>query len=80
MRPKRRADDLDRAISANFRRLRTERGVTLTRCAAALGVSYQQTSKFDQGENRLSASAIVRLSRVLEVPVAALLTVPEVTS
>jgi transcriptional regulator with XRE-family HTH domain len=37
--------------------------------AAALGISYQQLSKYEQGSNRISAGRLYLLSEVLDVPI-----------
>ena len=37
--------------------------------AERLGISFQQLQKYEKGSNRLSASRLFELSRILEVPV-----------
>jgi transcriptional regulator with XRE-family HTH domain len=37
--------------------------------AQALGVSFQQVQKYEQGKNRMSAALIVRIAKVLKVDV-----------
>ena len=43
-----------------------------TELAAALGVTFQQVQKYELGENRISASMLVRAARALQTTVAAL--------
>ena len=37
--------------------------------AAALGIPYQQLSKYEEGKNRIGASRLYQLSQVLDVPI-----------
>jgi transcriptional regulator with XRE-family HTH domain len=46
---------------------RTELGISQERLAEALGVSFQQVQKYERGANRISASRLYDLSRVLGV-------------
>ncbi len=48
---------------------RTLLGMTQTNLSDAIGVSYQQMQKYERGGNRISASRLFDLSRVLDVPV-----------
>lgn len=55
------------------KRLRIRRlllGLSQTAVAQALGVTFQQIQKYENGTNRVSASALVKLAAVLEVPAA----------
>jgi transcriptional regulator with XRE-family HTH domain len=60
---------LDRAIGARISVLRRARRLSQSRCAEVLGVSFQQMRKYEQGINRISAGAVVRLAELFEVPV-----------
>ncbi len=44
-------------------------GLTLQTLAKAVGVTYQQLQKYERGVNRIGASRLFNLSRVLDVPV-----------
>ncbi len=48
---------------------RTLLGMNQTNLGDAIGVSYQQMQKYERGTNRISASRLFDLSRVLDVPV-----------
>ncbi len=44
-------------------------GLTLQTLAKAVGVTYQQLQKYEWGVNRIGASRLFNLSRVLDVPI-----------
>jgi transcriptional regulator with XRE-family HTH domain len=60
---------LDRRIGERIRLRRTELGLTQDELAAALGVSYQQVQKYENGANRISAVRLWQIGRRLDVPV-----------
>jgi transcriptional regulator with XRE-family HTH domain len=51
------------------RERRTALGISQPKLAAALGIAYQQLYKYEQAKNRISASRLHQLSKVLGVPV-----------
>ncbi|WP_294644878.1 helix-turn-helix transcriptional regulator [uncultured Aureimonas sp.] len=61
----------DKSVNAHvgrrLRQARVARGTSLQALATAIDVSYQQLSKFERGENRVSASALFKLARALDV-------------
>ena len=61
------------AVGRRIRTIRRARGLTQQRCAAALGISFQQLQKYENGRNRIAASTLVLLAEVLEVAPSALL-------
>ena len=60
---------IDVHVGARVRQRRTLFGMTQTNLSDAIGVSYQQMQKYERGGNRISASRLFDLSRVLDVPV-----------
>jgi transcriptional regulator with XRE-family HTH domain len=44
-------------------------GISQPNLAAALGIAYQQLSKYEQAINRISAGRLYELSKVLDVPI-----------
>lgn len=54
-------------VGRRLRQTRVARGTSLQALATAIDVSYQQLSKFERGENRVSASALFKLARALNV-------------
>ena len=60
---------IDVHVGARVRRRRTLLGMTQTNLSDAIGVSYQQMQKYERGMNRIAASRLLDLSRLLEVPI-----------
>ncbi len=60
---------VDIHVGARMRQRRTLLGMTQTTLADALGISFQQVQKYENGTNRIGASRLFDLSRVLDVPV-----------
>jgi transcriptional regulator with XRE-family HTH domain len=52
-----------------MRQRRTLLGLSQERLAEALGLTFQQVQKYERGANRVSASRLYELGRVLEVPI-----------
>jgi len=67
--PKRRASAEDVAIGQKLRALRLDRGLSQTRLAQMIGVSFQQLQKYEKGGNRISAGRLARVAEALGVPV-----------
>ena len=61
---------LDRHIGGRLRALRSERKLSLEAVAELINVSQQQVSRYELGQNRLSAAQLYYLARGLDVPVA----------
>ncbi len=62
------ASPVDVHVGARLRQRRTLLGMTQTNLGNALGMSFQQTQKYENGTNRISASRLFYLSGVLDVP------------
>ncbi len=60
---------VDVHVGARLRQRRTLLGMTQTNLGKALGVGFQQVQKYENGMNRISASRLFALSRLLDVPV-----------
>ncbi len=60
---------VDVHVGARLRRRRTLLGMSQTNLGDAIGVTFQQVQKYEIGANRISASRLFALSRVLDVPV-----------
>ncbi len=63
----RQVSDDDLNIAQRIRQLRAVRGLSQTEVADALGVSFQQFQKYEQGRNRISAARLVSIARILGV-------------
>ncbi|RMF74065.1 MAG: helix-turn-helix domain-containing protein [Alphaproteobacteria bacterium] len=64
------AHDVDRFVGQRIRERRLARGVTQQGLAKALGISYQQVQKYENGTNRISAGRLFVLARLLGADVA----------
>ncbi len=60
-------------LGQRIAQLRKERGLTQVQLAEILGVSQQHMQSFEKGRRRVPVSALPRLSKVLGVPVEALI-------
>jgi transcriptional regulator with XRE-family HTH domain len=60
---------LDVHIGGRIRLRRTLLGYSQAKLATAIGLTFQQIQKYEHGSNRIGASRLHQLSRVLEVPV-----------
>jgi transcriptional regulator with XRE-family HTH domain len=66
---KKRIDSVDREVGQRIRRCRLAAGVSQTKLADALGVTFQQIQKYEKGNNRLSAGRLTKIATVLGVSV-----------
>ena len=67
--PRRAPDFIDRRIGEAIRRYRMQRRVSQPFLAASIGVRFQQLQKYEKAVNRVPASRLMRIARVLEVPI-----------
>jgi transcriptional regulator with XRE-family HTH domain len=65
----RRAGAEDVEIGRKIRTLRLERGLSQSRLADGIGLSFQQLQKYESGANRVSAARLQRIAELLSVPV-----------
>ena len=66
---KRGPNPIDRHVGSRVRQRRQELGLTQEKLGDALGLTFQQVQKYEKGTNRVSASRLQHLSRILKVPV-----------
>jgi transcriptional regulator with XRE-family HTH domain len=64
-----RPDPVDVEVGHRIRLERLARGLSQTALANQLGVTFQQVQKYEKGVNRIGASRLFDLARVLGVPV-----------
>jgi transcriptional regulator with XRE-family HTH domain len=57
-------------IGANLRAARLAAGVSQVELGAALGLSFQQIQKYENGANRISAARLLLVAHVLQTPLA----------
>jgi transcriptional regulator with XRE-family HTH domain len=63
------ARPIDVHVGRCLRARRQELGLSQMRLAEALGVTFQQIQKYERGVNRVVASRLYDLSRILDVPI-----------
>ncbi|WP_062118103.1 helix-turn-helix domain-containing protein [Aureimonas sp. AU40] len=61
-------DPIDIHLGKRIERRRLDQGRSLQSVAEDLGITYQQVRKYENGENRVSASTLYRLATALDVP------------
>ena len=62
-------DPVDIYVGHRLRQRRTLLGISQGKLADAFGVSFQQVQKYERGTNRISASRLHLLTKILDVPV-----------
>jgi len=60
---------VDVHVGSRVRLRRTLLGLSQEKLADAIGLTFQQVQKYERGANRIGASRLYELSRVLDVPV-----------
>jgi transcriptional regulator with XRE-family HTH domain len=60
---------IDVHVGARLRLRRTLLGMSQEKLGEAIGLTFQQVQKYERGANRVGASRLYDLSRVLDVPV-----------
>src|ERR1700720_1009330 len=60
-------DPIDQHVGGQLRLRRAQSGMTQTELGAKLGLSFQAVQKYETGDNRISASRLYQLARVLDV-------------
>jgi transcriptional regulator with XRE-family HTH domain len=64
-----RSSPVDVHVGSRIRLRRTLLGMSQERLGEALGLTFQQVQKYERGANRVSASRLFDLARVLDVPI-----------
>ena len=64
-----RPNPVDVHVGSRLRLRRTLMGMSQEKLGEAIGLTFQQVQKYERGANRIGASRLYDLSRVLEVPV-----------
>jgi transcriptional regulator with XRE-family HTH domain len=71
--PKANSHSVDKAIGARLKLYRQRANLSQTALGKHLGVSFQQVQKYENGTNRISAAALMRMSRFLNISIGQLL-------
>src|SRR5277367_5561364 len=64
-----RPSPIDIHVGSRIRLRRTLLGMSQERLGDALGLTFQQVQKYERGVNRVGASRLFDISRVLDVPI-----------
>ncbi len=64
-----RPSPIDTHVGTRIRLRRTLLGMSQERLGESLGLTFQQVQKYERGVNRVGASRLFDLSRVLDVPI-----------
>jgi transcriptional regulator with XRE-family HTH domain len=67
--PSGKPNPIDVHVGGRVRLRRTLLGMSQERLGEALGLTFQQVQKYERGANRVGASRLFDLARVLEVPI-----------
>jgi transcriptional regulator with XRE-family HTH domain len=60
---------IDKHLGAKIKELRSHLGLSQSELAELIGVTYQQTHKYEKGTNRISASKLFTLAKSLNIPI-----------
>jgi transcriptional regulator with XRE-family HTH domain len=63
------AQPIDKQVGERVRKRRIMNGLTQPEVAQKLGITFQQLQKYEKGTNRIGASRLHQISRVLNTPV-----------
>jgi transcriptional regulator with XRE-family HTH domain len=67
--PERANNPVDEAVGARIRLLRKRRKMSQQELGTALGVTFQQVQKYENGKNRVGASRLHLVAIALDVPI-----------
>ena len=62
-------NQIDKRVGSRVRMRRLMLGMSQTQLADAIGITFQQIQKYEKGTNRVSASRLQQIARVLQAPV-----------
>jgi transcriptional regulator with XRE-family HTH domain len=60
---------IDVHVGLQVRLRRCEIGITQSKLAASLGLTFQQIQKYERGANRIGASKLYEIAKCLDVPI-----------
>ena len=61
--------EIDKHVGSRVRTRRTLLGLNQSQLGKACGIAFQQIQKYERGSNRIGASRLYQISKVLDVPV-----------
>ena len=66
---KKKPNPIDTHVGSRVRLRRTMLGMSQEKLGEAIGLTFQQVQKYERGTNRIGASRLFDLSKVLDVPI-----------
>ena len=66
---KKNPNPIDTFVGSRVRMRRLMVGMSQEKLADGLGITFQQVQKYEKGTNRIGASRLQQISRILQVPV-----------
>ena len=64
-----RTAEVDKRVGACVRAARVKAGLSQSRLAAELGITFQQLQKYEKGKNRIAVSTLLLIADALALPV-----------
>jgi transcriptional regulator with XRE-family HTH domain len=64
-----RTAEADKRVGACVRAARVKAGLSQSRLAAELGITFQQLQKYEKGKNRIAVSTLLLIADALSIPV-----------
>jgi len=61
--------EVDAYVGSRVRLRRSALGLSQDQLAAAIGLSFQQVQKYERGVNRIGASRLYEMGKVLQIPI-----------
>jgi transcriptional regulator with XRE-family HTH domain len=77
--PRKTPDQRDIEVARRMRAVRREKGLSQEKLGNALGLTFQQVQKYENGTNRIAAGRLHKIAEILGVPVAVLFGSPSPT-
>jgi transcriptional regulator with XRE-family HTH domain len=62
-------DPIDKHVGSRVRMRRMILGMSQSKLADGLGLTFQQVQKYEKGTNRMGASRLQQISHILQIPV-----------
>jgi transcriptional regulator with XRE-family HTH domain len=66
---KRATNPIDKHVGSRVRMRRMMLGMSQTKLASGLGITFQQVQKYEKGTNRMGAGRLQHISNILQIPV-----------
>jgi transcriptional regulator with XRE-family HTH domain len=73
-------DPVDKLVGQNIRTFRTAKGISQAELGRAIGVTFQQVQKYENGANRIGSSRLFQIAEFLQVPIGRFFEIPATAS